>query len=190
MLRRERLPAIGGLGYEIIHLRVERVAPVVIEADVYVACGCGCRPCEEVSLLIVENVVVHADDARSGGREVDRGEVDAWRRFALPAAHRICRKRAVSGETMDSASRRFRSIVPESPVEIYTPVEGEAGDWCARNHPISADQRGLPHVNRREVREVIEEYVRRAAGVDDHVGELCVHQRSADKRWNRGRLRR
>src|SRR5262249_59849 len=86
------------------------------------------------------------------------------------------------GEPMDTASERLRAFVAESPVDVGEAVEYEGDHRRQYNHPDNAVQSGLPHVHGSGIREVIEEYVRRAGGIDHHVGELRVVQPPADQR--------
>src|SRR4029077_3170619 len=106
LLLRECLASVGGLTDEIIHFRAERIAAVVIPADVHAATRRGRSPCKEVMLLVVEGIVVHAHDAGSTARaHADRGKVDAGRRLHFSVADLICRECTIRRGAVNGASR-------------------------------------------------------------------------------------
>src|SRR5215469_682795 len=161
LLRRERFSSIGGFSDEIIHLDIEGIVAIVVPTDVNVTVGSDRRPPEEMVLLGVKSVIVYPDNLRSdAGGCVYRGKVNAWAPFNFSAGHLIRRKRAVSGVLMNPASRRLCSGIPEAPIYVAQSVVDEAHNRIRRYDPGTAEQRGFPYMDRRNVGEIIEKNVR------------------------------
>src|SRR6202035_713909 len=186
LLLRECLASVGGLADKIIHFRAERITAVVIPADVHAATRRGRGPCKKVMLLVVEGIVVHAHNAGSIARaHADRGKVDARRRLHFPVADLICRECTIRRGAVNGASRRLCPVVPESPVQVSQSVEHKTNCRLPGDHPGAADECGFPHIDSREIREVIKKDVWRARRVDHHARELRVDQRATYKRGGR-----
>src|SRR5215472_1618975 len=62
LLHGEGLAAIDGLADEVIHAGIERVATVVVPADIHRPGRSRGGPGEEVMLLSLDHIVVHARD--------------------------------------------------------------------------------------------------------------------------------
>jgi hypothetical protein len=180
-LFRECFPAISRLPDEVFHLGVERVVAVVIPTYVDVSIGSGCGPGEEVVLAIAKRIVIDAIDGGLPTAGVHDGHVDAWRGLEFPTFDLIGREGTVGGVAVNPATRGLGAGPAETPIGVVDPEEeGKRGNGVGVHHPVSTDQHGLIHVHH-GVGEVVEENVRSATAVDDHVRELRVGEMSADK---------
>ena len=119
----KRPSSVGGFAHEIINLRAERIAAVVIPPNVDAATRRGRGPCEKVMLLVVEGVVVDANDAGGAARAgVDRGKVHARRRLQFTLADLIRRESTICRGAVNGASGVLRSRVAEHPFKFRSPL--------------------------------------------------------------------